>query len=274
MDRYDDDLIDFEAHGLTLPPAQHQAWVEHNGASIWFASFGSGKPVVFLHGGLGHSGNWAHQIRAVVDAGYRAIAIDSRGHGRSTRDARAYRYEDLATDVLAVMNALDIASAPIVGWSDGACTALIMANHHRARVAAVFYFACNMDPSGTKDIEWPHTVIGRCFNRHKADYAALSTTPEQFDAFVEAVSLMERTQPNYTADDLSGIDVPLWVVQSENDEFIKPEHAAYLARILPRARSITLKGVSHFAPIQRPASFNRILLDFLESNGSMANSPA
>ena len=266
MEIHDDDLIAFESHGLSLPPAQHQGYVEHDGAAIWFGSFGAGKPVVLLHGGLGHSGNWSHQIRALVDVGYRAIAIDSRGHGRSSRDARPYRYERLAADVIAVMDALAIDSAPIVGWSDGACTALIMANHYPSRVAAVLYFACNMDSSGTQDIEWPHTVIGRCFSRHKADYAALSATPDQFEAFVEAVSLMERTQPNYSADDLARIDIPVTVAQSEHDEFIKPEHAAYLARILPRAQLVTLSDVSHFAPIQRPAQFNQVLIDFLKAH--------
>jgi pimeloyl-ACP methyl ester carboxylesterase len=46
--------------------------------------------VILLHGGLGHSGNWGYQVPALMDAGYRAVLTDSRGHGRSTRDARPY----------------------------------------------------------------------------------------------------------------------------------------------------------------------------------------
>jgi pimeloyl-ACP methyl ester carboxylesterase len=52
-------------------------------------------------------------------------------------------------------------------------------------------------------------------------------------------------------------------VQSEHDEFIKPEHADYLARSIPGAELILLRGVSHFAPLQRPQQFNRVMLDFL-----------
>ncbi len=52
-------------------------------------------------------------------------------------------------------------------------------------------------------------------------------------------------------------------VHSEHDEFIRAEHAAYLSRSIPGARLTTLPGVSHFAPLQRPALFNRALLDFL-----------
>jgi pimeloyl-ACP methyl ester carboxylesterase len=53
------------------------------------------------------------------------------------------------------------------------------------------------------------------------------------------------------------------IVQSERDEFIKPEHAEYLARSIPGAELILLRGVSHFAPLQRPAQFNTVLLAFL-----------
>jgi len=130
-------------------------------------------------------------------------------------------------------------------------------------VAGVFFFGCNMDPSGTKEIEWPHAVIGRCFSRHTRDYAELSATPDQFKAFTEAVGEMQKTQPNYSAADLAEIQVPVAIVQSEHDEFIKPEHAAYLAESIPGAELIQLPGVSHFAPLQRPAQFNEVVLTFL-----------
>ncbi|WP_413197328.1 alpha/beta fold hydrolase [Pararobbsia alpina] len=268
METHDDELIRFEADGVSLPASDIHGFVEHDGVRIWYASFGSGKPVILLHGGLGHSGNWGKQIQPLVEAGYRPIAIDSRGHGHSTRDARPYSYERMGTDVIAVMDTLKIEAAPIVGWSDGACTGLLLGEHSPSRATSVLFFGCNMDPSGTKEIQWPHTVIERCFNRHKKDYARLSATPDQFEAFVEAVSLMERTQPNYSAEDLAKIDVPVLIVQSELDEFIKPEHAAYLAETLPYARLVTLPGVSHFAPIQRPEVFNRVLLAFLGEHTS------
>src|SRR5712691_1539664 len=82
---------------------------------------GSGAPVILLHGGLGHSGNWGYQVPALVGAGYGTVVVDSRGHGRSTRDSRPYTYELMASDVLAVMDALHIENAAVVGWSDGAC---------------------------------------------------------------------------------------------------------------------------------------------------------
>lgn len=143
----DDDLRKFEADGAPLPVTNDQGYVEHDGARIWYATYGSGSPVILLHGGL--------------------------GHGRSTRDARPYTYELMASDVVAVMDALHIEKAGLVGWSDGACIALVLAANAPTRVAGVFFFACNMDPSGVRPIE-PSPILDRCFGRHAKDYAQLS----------------------------------------------------------------------------------------------------
>src|SRR6266496_3338920 len=101
MAAHDDDLSTFEAHGAApLPVADDQGYVDHDGARIWYATYGAGPSVVLLHGGLGHSGNWGCQVPALVNAGYRTVVVDSRGHGRSTRDSRPYTYELMASDVL------------------------------------------------------------------------------------------------------------------------------------------------------------------------------
>ena len=261
----DDDLIAFAEHGAApLPDAVTQGHLAHDGARIWYATYGAGTPVVLLHGGLGHSGNWGYQVPALIEAGYQPILIDSRGHGRSTRDARPYTYQLMASDVLAVLDHLGIARAAMVGWSDGACIGMVLAKQAPERVTGVFFFGCNMDPSGTNVEIAASPLLDRCFGRHTKDYAALSATPDQFKVFVSAVSAMMASEPNYTAANLAGIAVPVVIVQSEHDEFIKPEHARYLADTIPGAKLVELKGVSHFAPLQRPDLFNAAVLEFLE----------
>jgi pimeloyl-ACP methyl ester carboxylesterase len=270
MGNHDDDLEKFEADGAApLPVTNDQGYVEHEGARIWYATYGSGSPVIMLHGGLGHGGNWGYQVPALVRNGYRAVLIDSRGHGRSTRDARPFMYELMASDVLAVMDALHLGKADLVGWSDGATIALIIGMKAPARVARVFFFGCNMDPSGVKQITERNPILDRCLSRHAMDYARLSTTPDQFRAFAQAVNQMMKTQPNYSARDLTEISVPVEIVQSEHDEFIKAEHAEYLARSIPNAELVILPGVSHFAPLQRPEQFNDAMLRFLGKGARM-----
>lgn len=265
MDFYDDYLETFQAHGAApLPVTGDQGYVDHDGARIWYATYGSGTPVILLHGGLGNSGNWGHQVPMLVSSGHRAVLIDSRGHGRSTRDSRPFTYELMASDVLAVMNTLRVERAAVVGWSDGACTALILAMTSPTRIAGVFFFGCNMDPSGAKEIALPNPILDRCLGRHARDYAQLSATPTEFKAFADAVGQMMRTQPNYSASDMADIHAPVAIVQSEHDEFIKAEHAEYLARSIRRSELIILPGVSHFAPLQRPEQFNRVMRAFLD----------
>jgi pimeloyl-ACP methyl ester carboxylesterase len=268
VESFDDDLEQFAATGAPpLPAGQREGHIEHDGARIWYAAYkcathSNKVPVVLLHGGLGHSGNWGHQLPALLAAGHDVVSIDSRGHGRSTRDARPYRYELMAMDVCAVLDELRLERVALIGWSDGACTALMLARQAPERVAGVFFFGCNMDPSGAKPFE-ATPVIDRCFARHMKDYAQLSATPDQFDAFVQAVSTMQKTQPDWSARELAQVSVPVTVAQSEHDEFIKREHSAYLARHIPGAQWVLLEGVSHFAPLQRPAQFNHAVQSFL-----------
>jgi len=129
------------------------------------------------------------------------------------------------------------------------------------RVAGVLFFGCNVNPEGAKEFV-PTPVIDRCFARHRQDYAQLSATPGEFDGFVAAVSTMQRTQPDCSVQELAAVSVPVTIVHSEHDEFIRREHAEYLARSIPGASLTVLPGVSHFAPLQRPALFNRTVLDF------------
>lgn len=258
----DDDLTQFEATGPAPLPAGDIGHVESSGARIWYASIGQGPAVVLLHGGMGNATNWGFQVPALIEAGYRAILIDSRGQGYSTNDGRPYSYAQMADDTLAVLDTLSIDRAAFVGWSDGASISLVLADNRPERSAGIFFFACNVDASGTKPFVYTD-VIGRCLSRHKQDFAALSPTPEAFDATFEAVGLMQSSQPNYTAGDLARISVSFWSVIGEQDEFITQEHAAYLAETVPGAVRKILPGVSHFAPVQRPEVFNEAMLAFL-----------
>ncbi len=247
---------------LTLPDAQGR--VEHDGARIWYASYGSGSPVVLLHGGLGSGDDWGNQVPALIDHGRRVILIDSRGQGRSTRDARPLSYDLLASDVLAVMDALEIERAAMVGWSDGAIVSLTLAMKHPSRVERAFAFAGNMDLSGVKPVSLDDPAIARMFERAAKEYARLSETPDAFGSLSTAVGHLMETQPNYTAGELATISVRVAIAGSENDEFIKPEHLDYLVRTIPGAKPIQLRGVGHFAPFQDPERFNDAMLAFLD----------
>jgi len=246
-----------------LPPATASGFVAHDGARIYWASCGAGAPVILLHGGLANSDYWGGQVPALTQAGYRAILIDSRGHGRSSRDERPFTYELMASDVAAVMDALKLRRAAVVGWSDGAIIGLVMALKDPERLTRVFAFAANMDPSGVKLDSVGQGTFARFGVLAGKDYARLSPTPAGYDAFYQAIDHMWSTQPNYTAADLARIATPTAIVDGDHDEAIKREHTEYLARVIPGARLIILPGLSHFAMLQDPKAFNAAMLEFL-----------
>jgi pimeloyl-ACP methyl ester carboxylesterase len=268
---HDDHLVHLAAHGVPPLPAEAViGCVENESARIWYASMGAGPPVVLLHGGLGNSGNWGYQVPALVGAGYKTIVIDSRGQGRSTRDERPYSYELMASDTRAVMDALGVTKAAFIGWSDGADTALVLSRETPDRSAGVFFFACNVDSTGAKPFQ-STPLIDRIYNHHAKEYAALSPLVGEFEAMRDDLGAMQANQPNYGADQLREVTVPVWSVLGERDEFIEREHAEYIARSIPGARFVLLPGVSHFAPLQRPEAFNREVLAFLREVQATSN---
>src|SRR3981189_3467955 len=137
----------------TLPPPPAPIHTDRsgdahvNGITIYYAMYGQGSPVIFLHGGLANTDYWGGQVPAVA-AHHTVILMDSRGHGRSTRDARPYGYDLMADDIVALMDSLKIGRADIVGWSDGGILGIDLAMRHKDKVGKVFAFAANTVTSG------------------------------------------------------------------------------------------------------------------------------
>ncbi len=157
----------------TLPKAAVSGYAPVDDIRIWYAEFGHGAPVILLHGGLANADYWGNQVRA-LEGRYRVIVMDSRGHGRSTRNAKPFGYDLMAQDVLGLMGYLHIPKAAIVGWSDGAIIGLDLAIHHPDRLTKLFAFAANSDPSGVKDVlEEPclHSLHRACSARIRAALA-------------------------------------------------------------------------------------------------------
>ena len=261
-----------EQQWLTLPPtpslpqAAQSGYAPVNGIKIWYASFGTkearGEPVILLHGGLANANYWGNQVKA-LQSRYRVIVMDSRGHGRSSRDDKPYGYDLMASDVLALMDFLKIPKAAIVGWSDGAIIGLDIALNHPERLTKLFAFAANSDPSGVSDIT-SSPVFNAFIARAEKEYETLSPTPTEYQSFLAQVQKMWETQPNWTADDLARISVPVWIVDADHDEAIKRENIEFMAANVPNAGLLLQPEVSHFSFIQDPEQFTLHVLHFLQ----------
>ena len=245
----------------TLPKAEESGLAAVNGIKIWYATFGKGDPVILLHGGLANANYWGHQVPVLAER-YRVIVMDSRGHGRSTRDERPYGYELMAFDVLGLMDFLKIPKAAVVGWSDGAILGLEIAIRHPVRLSKLFAFAANSDPSAVKDVD-KSPVFSAFIARAATEYEALSATPGQYESFLKQIGKMWATQPNYTAAELKGISTPTWIVDGDHDEAIKRENIEYMAAGIPGAGLLIQPEVSHFSFLQDPRQFNENVMHFL-----------
>jgi pimeloyl-ACP methyl ester carboxylesterase len=257
-----------EPQWLTLPPtpslpkAVKSGYAPVNGVRIWYATFGRGAPVVLLHGGLANANYWGNQVRG-LEGHYRIVVMDSRGHGRSSRNQEPFGYDLMAADVTGLMDFLEIPKAAIVGWSDGAILGLDIAIHHPERVTKLFAFAANSDPTGVADIA-RSPVFNAYIARAAREYAKLSPTPGQYRAFLAQISKMWATQPNWTAADLNRIAVPTWIVDADHDEAIKRENTLFMAANIPNAGLLLQPQVSHFSFLQDPEQFTADVLHFLE----------
>ncbi|MDT3381002.1 alpha/beta hydrolase [Labrys neptuniae] len=251
----------------TLPPTPAPvakgSFADINGIKLYYATLGKGAPVVLLHGGLGNSDYWGLQAKALARR-HKVILVDSRGHGRSSRDTKPYGYDLMADDVVALLDKLKIRQADIVGWSDGAILGIDLAIRHPDRVNKVFAFAANTVTSGVKDGVDKNPTFAAYIERAGKEYAKLSPTPKEYEAFVGQISQMWATQPSWTDVQLKAIKTPVLVVDGDHDEAIKREHTEYIAATIPGAGLLILPNASHFAFLQDPALFNAALLSFLD----------
>jgi pimeloyl-ACP methyl ester carboxylesterase len=235
-------------------------YVKSGNVSIYYETFGSGPPVLVLHGGLGSLEDMGCQIKALA-ASHFVIAPDSRGQGRSTDSDQPLSYSLMADDMSALLSKLGISRTDVVGWSDGGIIGLDLAMRYPERVRRLIAISANYDPSGipqspTTEADLPRTPIR---------YRLQAKDPAYWPVIYRKVIEMWRTQPNFSLDDLGHIRAPTLIIAGEFD-LIKREHTAQLAKAIPESREIIVKGATHAVPTDKPDVVNKIILNFLESS--------
>lgn len=249
----------------SLPSPTGTGFVEVKGARIWYATFGNvkGPAVTLLHGGVGNSNYWGHLVRT-LSPDYHVVVMDSRGHGRSPYDGKPISYEQMADDMIVVLDALKIERSAAVGWSDGANTGIYLGLKYGPRITGLFLFAGNYHINGMQK-SGGSAAASTYFARVQKEYLELSPAPKAYAAFRAALSAMWRAQPQLARAELKKITVPVWVVQAEREELIAHPHAKEMAAAIPNAKFVSLPGVGHFALLQDPAHFDAEVVRFMQS---------
>ncbi len=209
---------------------------------------GEGDVLILLHGNGEDHTNFSSQLEA-FSAYYRTIALDSRGHGLSPRGDKPFTLEQFADDLYDFMMEKGIAKAHILGFSDGANTALILALKHPDMVMKLVLNGGNLFPEGCKKsvLDWV-----------KREYEKALTERDERVCSLMALMLFE---PHISPSSLSSLDMPVLVIAGK-DDMIKKSHTKLIADSIPFSRLCFIDG-DHFIAYKRPRKFNRIVLDFL-----------
>jgi pimeloyl-ACP methyl ester carboxylesterase len=243
---------------------------EPAGTRIYWEEFGKAEatPVVVLHAGLTSIAFMGGQIEALATESYRAIAIDSRGHGKSSNTASVVTYEMLTDDVVAVMDARKIAQVDVVGWSDGGNVGLDLARRYPDRVRKVVAFGANRTPPP----DGQDADMTRDFKEAKADasmfwplrylYEKNSPTPDKWTEFFERERAMVFAGPNWSLAELGAIRARVLLLNGEHDLVLLP-YATEIKNAIPAARLEIVRGEGHELPLANPAKANPIMLAFL-----------
>ncbi|MEZ5776734.1 MAG: alpha/beta fold hydrolase [Paracoccaceae bacterium] len=250
-------------HPAAMPEPVASGMAPVNGIEMYYATYGSGDPVLLIHGGLGNADIWAAQVADLMKD-HLVIVADSRGHGRSTRNEEPFGYDLMASDYLALLDHLEIEKVDLVGWSDGGIIGLDIAMSHPERLDHLYAQAANITTDGVDPAVESDPVFGSYIEWMADDYARLSPTPDQFDGFVAQISEMWATQPNWSDAEVAAITVPTAVVAGEHDEAILRAHTEKIASLIPGAKLEILPGVSHFAMLQAPEEYNASVRAFID----------
>ena len=250
-----------------LPEATASGLAPVNDIEMYYATYGdpANTPVLLLHGGLGNADYFVNQIPALLDAGYYVITADSRGHGRSTMSEQQIGYALMASDVLALLDFLEVDAVNLVGWSDGGIIGLDIAINHPERLIKLIAYGANYNPSGVRTDVGDSERFNAYIEMAAGDYALLSPNPDGFETFLGNISNMWATEPNYTVEQMQGITVPTLILDGMEEEAIYVEHDLEMAQLIPNADLILMGGVGHFAMWDKTEAFNDIILDYLGS---------
>jgi non-heme chloroperoxidase len=266
-----------------------------DGTEIYYKDWGTGQPLVFHHGWPLSSDDWDGQMMFFLQHGYRVIAHDRRGHGRSSQVSEGHNMDTYAADVAALTEALDLRNAIHIGHSTGGGEAIhYAAKHGKGRVAKVALVSAVtpiMVQSSTNPEGVPIAILdaireGTSFNR--SQYYEDFTMPF-YGYNREGAKISQGVRDNWWrqgmmgsvkahtegiaafsefdfTESLKSVDIPVLVLHGEDDQIVPfPISGAKSIKLLKHGKLISYPGFPHGMPVTEAATINKDLLEFIKS---------
>jgi 3-oxoadipate enol-lactonase len=272
----------------SLPVTRHGRLKRADGAEIAWEATGAGPALVFAHGLGGNHMSWWRQIPAFAGR-HACIAFSHRGFAPSTTPGGLPDPQAYAGDALALLDALDIDRAVLVGQSMGGWTGVELALAHPGRLAGLV-LACTtgslaFDGYGDADVAaWRarapaavaeltaagiHRATGKVFAQTEPALHGLYCAIDRLNADLDKEEVGNRIRAMRTRGlaDAARIACPVLCITGEDDVVIAPAGVRLVARAMPDARVVTLPATGHSAYFERAGQFNEVLRRFLDEIG-------
>jgi pimeloyl-ACP methyl ester carboxylesterase len=224
-------------------------YYELRGFKMYCETYGEGQPLLIIHGNGGSINNFIYQI-PYFSKKYKVIIADSRAQGKSADSGDSLSYEMMADDYAALLTAMNIDSAFVIGWSDGGINGLLLAIRHPEKVKKLAVTGANLVPDTT-------AVPQEIWDMVTPDYNSLKNktnlSAQEKGAFKLMRLLVE--QPHISVADLHTIAIPTLVIGGDHD-VIKPSHTLLIFQNIPKAYLWILPNSGHSTPIVYKDDFN------------------
>ncbi|MEI6060490.1 MAG: alpha/beta hydrolase [Bacteroidota bacterium] len=229
-------------------------YMDINGIKMYYEIYGQGEPLLMIHGNGGSISSFMNQI-PYFSRNYKVIAVDSRAQGKSLDTKDSLSFEMMADDFSALLDALNIDSCNVLGWSDGGINGLLLAIRHPEKVKRLAVTGANLWPDSTAisaaDYEWGLNY-----------YDTLGKMPQTADIIhTRKLVKLDTFEPHISREQLQQIRCPVLVIGGDHD-IILTKHTLYIAESIPGAYLWILPNSSHSTLIDYKDQFNKTVGDF------------
>jgi pimeloyl-ACP methyl ester carboxylesterase len=226
------------------------------GIKMYTEVYGTGKPLLLIHGNGGSIGAFSGIIPYFAQK-YQVIAVDSRAHGRTKDDADSLSFEMMADDFDALLTAMHIDSAYVLGWSDGGINAIVLAMRHPDKVIKFASTGANLWPDSTG-------LIPSYWKGEQKDYANWQkkmplTTARDKNAY--KIFMLDMLQPNIKLSALHAIKSPALIIGGDHD-LIPVPHTVQIYQNIPNAFLWIVPNSGHPTLNEHRDDFEKIVDNF------------
>ena len=244
------------------------AYLRIRNSRVYYETSGGGEPLLLLHGGFGTVEDFASQTPALAKH-FRVVAFERPGHGHTADTSEPFSFDIMSTNTVDFIEALKLGAMNLVGWSDGAIIALLVAI---SRPDLVKRLVCvsglfNANSQSPEDLNWIRSLTPESFRKNMAAlvrrYDEISPDgPAHFPVVFEKTKRLWLNEPNIAKEDLAKIRAPTMVMAGDRDA-IPIEHTMELFKSIKGAQLCIIPGTTHFLMTQKPDMVNGAILEFL-----------